>query len=244
MGANSILTERMKDRTRVILEHSVADFIKTGIPITSECLYERHGFGIRPAMIRLELGLLSNDGYFYKQHPSGGRFPTDKAYRFFADRFLGENHKNSAARDTAVQTLAEKFAYGERKQFIEDVAQHMHVLGVGFDANSHEIFESGLENLLSNIDSDEKITLLDVVRDFEELPKRLLATQFWQNNDSWPQVFIGESPITRSNQLSVVAGSIGKKQDSFMVMIVGPKRMDYRRSIRLLSVLRDTLLIL
>ncbi len=231
----------MKERTRAILERAVADFIKTGVPITSEYLYERHNFGIRPAMIRLELGTLSDGGYFYKQHPSGGRFPTDKAYRFFADWFLEKECNTNAENDMATQTLAEKFIDGERKQFIEDVARHMHVLGVGFDANSHEIFESGLENLLYNLDSEEKMTLLGVVRDFEELPKRLLATQFWQGNNLWPQVFIGESPVTRSSHLSVIVGSIGEKCDSFMVMMVGPKRMDYRRSIRLLNALRGTL---
>lgn len=230
----------MKERARIILESAVADFIKTGIPITSEYLYDRHNFGIRPAMIRLELSALGEDGYFYKQHPSGGRFPTDKAYRFFANRFLESGIGGNVSNDITMQTLIETFADGKRDRFIEDVAECMNVLGVGFDAHSDQIFESGLKNLLSNLDSEEKRTLLDVVKDFEELPKRLRTEQFWQSSDSWLQIFIGESPITRSKHLSVIAGNIGADDNAFVVMMVGPKRMDYRRSIRLLRALRDT----
>ncbi|MEK7465340.1 MAG: hypothetical protein AAB631_01025 [Patescibacteria group bacterium] len=79
----------MKERTEYILETAVEDFIHTGFPVTSEILYENHVFGIKPAMIRLELSALSDDGFLFQRHPSGGRFPTNKAYQFFVERLLG-----------------------------------------------------------------------------------------------------------------------------------------------------------
>ena len=83
----------MRDRTQSILEASVREFIKTGKPITSEILYDVYDFGIKPAMIRLELGDLSSDGFFYQTHPSGGRYPTDKAYKYFVDSIIEKKSK-------------------------------------------------------------------------------------------------------------------------------------------------------
>jgi len=42
----------MRDRTRTILEAGIMEFIRTGLPITSERLFEEYDFGIKPAMIR------------------------------------------------------------------------------------------------------------------------------------------------------------------------------------------------
>ena len=52
----------MRDRTRTILEAGIMEFIRTGLPITSERLFEEYDFGIKPAMIRCELNALDDDG--------------------------------------------------------------------------------------------------------------------------------------------------------------------------------------
>lgn len=52
----------MRERTKEILEAGVRQFIKTGLPITSERLFEEYDFGIKPAMIRCELNALDEEG--------------------------------------------------------------------------------------------------------------------------------------------------------------------------------------
>ena len=75
----------LKERTLDILEASVRDFIETGNPVTSERLYRKYDFGIKPAMIRWELHDLAKQNYLCQNHPSGGRIPSDKAYKFFVE---------------------------------------------------------------------------------------------------------------------------------------------------------------
>ena len=45
----------MTDRTAQILEAAIQEYINTGDPVSSGLLYDRYDFGIKPAMIRLEL---------------------------------------------------------------------------------------------------------------------------------------------------------------------------------------------
>ena len=67
----------MTDRTAQILEAAIQEFINTGEPVSSGLLYDRYDFGIKPAMIRLELDELEDGGYLEQPHHSAGRVPTD-----------------------------------------------------------------------------------------------------------------------------------------------------------------------
>src|SRR3989338_2926695 len=78
------LTERQKS----ILEKIVEDYISSAQPISSLELGKRHNFGIKPAMMRIEMEKLSDGGYLSQPFVSSGRVPTDKAYRFFVDWIL------------------------------------------------------------------------------------------------------------------------------------------------------------
>jgi len=61
-------------------------YIDTGEPVSSAALsqvFENSGERVPPSTLRLELGKLERDGYLTKQHASGGRIPTSKAYRIY-----------------------------------------------------------------------------------------------------------------------------------------------------------------
>jgi transcriptional regulator of heat shock response len=225
----------LKDRSHDILEAAMRDFLRTGFPITSERLFERFDFGIKPAMIRWELQDLADSGYFYQTRPSGGRLPTNKAYRFFVDELLDEE----PGTDADTRALARELEHGRMKRFIEDVASYLSVFGVGYDAGEDEVYESGLRRLLDHLPVEDKEGLLDVVRDIELLPERLARfRESARMGDAWPRVFIGESPVTKSEHLSVIAGEFGSGDERFLLMAIGPKRMDYRKSLNLFRELR------
>src|SRR3989338_10924172 len=80
--------KHMFDRTADILEAVIEEFINGGEPVSSSHLYKRHNFGIKPAMIRLELEKLADEGFLEQPHHSAGRVPTDRGYEFFAERAL------------------------------------------------------------------------------------------------------------------------------------------------------------
>lgn len=223
----------MKDRTRAILELAVRDFIKMGKPITSEYLYELHDFGIKPAMIRWELNDLSEAGYFYQEHASGGRFPTNKAYRYFVDALLTDE-----ADEDEVRSGSDIFSY-DMKALVQEMAEKLNVLSVGYDARGGVLYGSGLCELLEHLETDAKEELVDVVSDFESLEERLAKKRdWWEEEDLWPRVFVGESPVTRSDHLSVIAGRYDDHERTILLFSIGPKRMDYQRSVRMFKSLR------
>ncbi|MFA6407170.1 MAG: hypothetical protein WCV80_00490 [Candidatus Paceibacterota bacterium] len=224
----------MKDRTRSILEAAVMDFIKHGKPITSEYLYEIHDFGIKPAMIRWELNDLSETGFFYQTHPSGGRFPTDKAYRFFAEEALNHSEEDVPNIFSALEDSMEN----DIKSFVSKMADYLQLLSVGYNAEKHSLYGSGLKELLAHLDLDSTRELVDVVNDFESLEESLLKKRdWWESGTVWPRVFVGQSPVTRSECLSVVAGKVQCEGGEVVVLSIGPKRMDYQKSVKLFKAL-------
>lgn len=224
----------MTERKRNILEAAVRDFVRNNEPVTSERLFERYDFGIKPAMIRWELADLADAGYFSQKHPSGGRIPTDKAYRFLAEHFLMEEPKMERP-GRACKEFAADLLKGERKRFVEEVAEELGLLGVGFLPGEDAFFGSGLNELLEHLDTVSKEDLVQVVRDFEMLPERIVENRsWWEREKEWPRVFVGQSPVTRSPHISVFATYLRYGPEVFLMFTIGPKRMDYTKPINLL----------
>lgn len=228
----------MKERSEYILEAVVSEFIASGRPITSELLFDQFEFGIKPAMIRWELNALADDGFLFQRHPSGGRFPTNKAYRFFVERLMDDELEDTRS---AVGLMEEYEQHGT-KSFVDEVSDLLGLLSVGYHARGKQIYESGLRKLLKCIEADNKEDFMEIVKDFELLPERIVRYRAWGNDlEVWPQVFIGESPFTKSKHLSVVASSFDSGDDRFILLAVGPKRMDYRKSLRVMRSLSKCL---
>ncbi len=227
----------MKNRSEHILEAAVSEFISSGRPITSELLFDRFEFGIKPAMIRWELNALSDDGFLFQRHPSGGRFPTNKAYRFFVERLMEDELEDTRA----ALGLAEEYEQHGTKSFVEEVSGLLGLLSVGYDEREKQIYESGLRSLLKRVEADRE-DFMEIVNDFELLPERIARYRAWGNSEgAWPRVFIGESPFTKSEHLSVVASSFDDGDGKFILLAVGPKRMDYRKSLRIMRSLSKCL---
>jgi len=229
----------MRERTQSILEAAVRDFIRTGRPVTSERLFDAYEFGIKPAMIRWELNELAEAGFFFQTHPSGGRMPTNKAYRYFVSQLLAADTEDDT---NDVRTFARDFLRGERKSFIEEMAEYLNVLGVGYETRAAEVYESGLKSLLDGLEIEAKREILDVVQDFESLPERLVHSGEWCADAAcWPRVFIGASPVTKSEHLSVIAGRFDTSDGEFILLAIAPKRTDYKRSVSTFRKLKKSL---
>jgi len=77
------------DREHAVLLGLVELYLKSGKPVGSVTLQE-HGFGmLSSATIRNYFSKMEDEGYLKQPHTSGGRIPTEKAFRLYAD-----THKN------------------------------------------------------------------------------------------------------------------------------------------------------
>ncbi|MFT5197241.1 MAG: heat-inducible transcriptional repressor [Cellvibrionaceae bacterium] len=80
----------LTDRQDHILGLLIRSFTDDGIPVGSKTLVDRFGLSVSSATVRNELSFLDEMGYLVQPHTSGGRIPTEKGYRYFVQRLLGE----------------------------------------------------------------------------------------------------------------------------------------------------------
>lgn len=84
-----------QDRERQVLFGLIEYYIKTGKPVGSNTLKEVGFANLSSATIRNYFANLDEEGYLAQQHSSGGRIPTDKAFRFYATESLDKTLNSS-----------------------------------------------------------------------------------------------------------------------------------------------------
>jgi transcriptional regulator of heat shock response len=214
----------MRDRSLEILEATVREFIRTGLPVSSAQLYAHYDFGIKPASIRIELTELTDEGYLEQPHHAAGRVPSDAGYAFYAERALGGAQPQQskgiadALRDNAWDELAERLA--EATGTIGIVAD------LGTDGYA---FTRGIPSFVERMDWENRRELAAILRDIESIDQRIAALKSKLRND--PQLFIGKrNPVATNSALAAVAAQYSLRGHPFVVIAVGPKRMDYDRA--------------
>lgn len=231
----------MNLRTKTVLEVAIKEYIKDGKPVSSKELAKSYNFGVKDATIRNELNRLTKDGFLAQTHTSGGRVPTDKGYKFFVENALSNAIDSKRILNNKYSHLASDLRQGDLRGFIEEVSGETKLLGVGKKEKSREVYKSGFDELFNRLDLDTKQEFYEIARDFEMIDERLeaLRNRVFEHFN-FPRVFIGrQSPITNSENLSVILDSYDIGGQKFMVAIIGPKRMDYDKNMKLLKLLHD-----
>jgi transcriptional regulator of heat shock response len=223
----------MTERTREILTAAVDYHVKTGEPITSANLYEKYDFGIKPAMIRWELNELTEDGYLYQNHPSGGRFPTNAAYKFFAELSLSRASNQVRGLDNYRSAVKA----GEMQSLLNMVSEELKVMALGYDENNKHAYRTPFHNFLENLEASQAVDVVSAIEECERLADELSTKDFFGVNGDL-QIFIGRSPILRSDNLSLIASRVATSQGEWSLFLIGPKRMDYDKPIRIFKQLK------
>jgi heat-inducible transcriptional repressor len=83
-----MLTERQER----LLAMVVRNYIETGKPAGSKSLVEDFALDVSSATVRNDLAILGELGYVTQLHTSAGRIPTERGYRYFVQKLLGEFH--------------------------------------------------------------------------------------------------------------------------------------------------------
>src|SRR3712207_7096001 len=96
------------ERKAAVLRAVVEEFVRTGEPVGSETVAERHSLGVSSATIRNEMAALEELGYLSHPHTSAGRVPDRKSTR------LNSSHANISY---AVFCLKKKTLFASPLQF-------------------------------------------------------------------------------------------------------------------------------
>lgn len=91
-----MLTER---RAR-ILGYIVDEYVRSAQPVASETVARKYSLAVSPATIRNEMMRLDQEGYIFQPHPSAGRLPSDKGYRFYVEALMVEEEPTPSLRET------------------------------------------------------------------------------------------------------------------------------------------------
>jgi len=82
--------DELTSRQQTILGLVVREYVKSASPVSSRALVKHYSLRVSTATVRNELAWLEELGYLTHPHTSAGRVPTDKGYRHFVERLLGE----------------------------------------------------------------------------------------------------------------------------------------------------------
>ena len=78
------------ERQEKLLNFLVREYITTAEPVSSLALKKITDLDVCGATIRNDLQELTEAGYISQPHTSAGRIPTQKAYRYFAEKISAE----------------------------------------------------------------------------------------------------------------------------------------------------------
>ncbi|MFH1246297.1 MAG: hypothetical protein V1489_00790 [Candidatus Liptonbacteria bacterium] len=226
----------MEERACEILNALVREFIQTGEPVSSGWLFDHYDFGIRPAMIRSEMNELEERGFLEQPHHSAGRIPRDRALEFFVSSALRETQNSP---DLELLSLLHERAWNE---VVGKLSDELGVLGALSSFQDVEVYKEGLENLIDNLDWNSREEIRSVIHDFEEFDVRVdqLKNQIANKEDDQLKVYIGrKSPVTRSNQLSVIMKNCSIDGEEVLLFAIGPKRMNYEKAVKLLKNIQE-----
>ncbi|MGQ9502836.1 MAG: HrcA family transcriptional regulator, partial [Anaerolineae bacterium] len=93
-------SDEMTPRCQTILRLVISEYIRTATPVGSKAIRELYHLDVSPATIRNEMAWLEERGYLTHPHTSAGRVPTEKGYRYFVEKLMGESDLPTAERRT------------------------------------------------------------------------------------------------------------------------------------------------
>jgi len=219
----------ISERQEEIIKLLVKEYIKNAEPISSKFLSEKYDFGICPSALRIEFQLLIREGYLEQPHTSAGRVPTDKAYRFFVDNLEEESEEK-------IEEELEKILGGIKDHYriATEITKYLSVHSSGlaiFSFSDEDItIKEGLEEIYKNPEA----------KDFSFIKGFIDYMKNFENNT--PGLYIGgENHAKKAKNITLICSECNLPKQKAFISILGPKRMDYERNIRLINSLNKAL---
>ena len=233
----------MDQRTLAILEAESKEIIETDTPVSSGQIYRKRRFNVKRATIRNELHALSEGAFLEQPHTSGGRIPTDKAYRFFVERIFEDSGAMEEQAVHEISDMREALESGAVRSFVTTVSDALNAVSVGY-LRPGSVVKSGLDDLIDELIEYRELSdireVAAIIHDIEMIDERMEDMLNFVEGDR-PQVFIGKSPITKSPHLSVIADRLEVQGKPFVLAAVGSKRMDYENNIHFFIRLKNNI---
>lgn len=197
---------------------------------------------------------LEQAGYLSQLHTSGGRVPTDKAYRYFvnsllesdADLDLEAEYKNKIKRAIVDASFDPREINKIVARVLSNLSGNLVVTGISED---DDFFKKGLAGLFEHPEFRENNKVFQLANFFEEFEEmfKFIEREFF-NILGAPrgvpvQVLIGrENPFKQIQHETIMCAKYGLPGDCVgSLTLVGPTRMDYEKNISLIKYVTEEL---
>lgn len=161
------------ERERKVLLGLVEYYIKTGKPVGSNTLKEMGFADLSSATIRNYFAHLEEEGLLQQQHSSGGRIPTDKAYRFYASENLDDSLSDKPTSADPFGTLQSNETR-EITLFLQNAAERLSALSKTAVFLSAPYFEQDFITGIRLMALDATRCLCALITDFGEVRTEVL----------------------------------------------------------------------
>lgn len=232
----------MEQRLEAILKAIVDEYIRSAEPVGSRFLAE-HGIAASPATIRNNMVALEEMGFIAQPHTSSGRIPTEKAYVYYLQNFVGPE------RMTDTKNHESRMKIQKRMKAEKDEGDPMRALAKTLMGLSGEMalvavdprrsYYAGVGNLFEKPDFGE----LSVVRELSHLLDRFddVMGEVFDRVQNETEVMIGsDNPFGKDMSAIMVKCRLPNGQIGILGLI-GPMRMDYEKNLGLVEGVRDIL---
>lgn len=242
----------LSPRQDKLIRTIIQTYVETAEPVSSKLIGKTGSFSVSPATIRNEMNDLESRGYLVQLHTSGGRIPTDKAYRYFVDQILVKDLDPDVSIKKKVALTLENLETDPQEinktlaKLISELSDSLVITNV---IDSRDFFKVGISELFDHPEFqefDKVFKLTSFFDDFEKVVGKM-EKEFFRNLEAqmFPNLKImigGENPIDTIKDETVMLARYHLPQNfTGSMTIVGPMRMDYERNIGLIKYLTDQL---
>ena len=226
---------KITERQKSILDKIIQEYIDSARPVSSKLLEKKYHFGIRPAMIRIEMQKLTDQGFLFQPHTSAGRAPTDKAYRFFVNKLLEsetpEFKEIFKIEEIFQETRKDILRWASQlTRFLAEESSNFAILHL---LERNLFWKEGWAEILREPEFEEKDLLFNFTEFLENFEKNIKNLKI----NSKIKVYIGkENPFPKGKNFSIISSKccfpdVGEG----VVSLLGPKRMAYDKNIGLIE---------
>ncbi len=223
--------EKLTKRQQELLYKITEYYIKNAVPVGSKQISE--DLGLSSATIRNEMAELEKLGYLAQPHISAGRIPTQNAYKFYVETFL----QNVKDRDFDWSLLEEYEIDFANRDSLKDLSKKLAdklELSIIIAFSKSDVFYTGMSKLFSQPEfRKDFVYISDFSNLFDQIDEKIehIFEKVIEINE--PIILIGND-----NPFSKFCGSVMCGIDNKIICIIGPMRMDYKKAITYINILR------
>ena len=239
-------------RQGALIANIVNRYTQTAKPVSSKEIEKTGFFGLKSATIRGEMSNLESMGYLSQFHTSGGRVPTDIAYRFYVDNFVDPDKLEPQPGDKKRIISTINNAGGNPRvlnkniaKTLSDICENLVITNIDRDDCFFKFGLSGLFELPDFRELDRAFRLTSFFDQFENIFSQFEKHFFSEIDEKFGNIniFIGdESKINKVKDETVMFAKYNLPGNCRgNLTLIGPTRMDYQKNIGLINFTVDEL---